>query len=324
MLTKRRIIAAKIETTEGTAESLANADGGIIVFDPKVDVDIKMVERNTVQASLSRLAKIAGAQMAKITFRAEIKGPGSTYSASNVPALGKYLRACGFYEVVDTTGGSEKVTYKPASPGSTYSGSTSPVAPSLTISCYQDGVIKTIRGARGNVKFSGKAGEPFYADFEFTGVWNGLSDGALLAPTYESTIPPVFVSATFTVDSYAAILQGIELDMANTVALRNSVNTAEGYLSAIITGRDPGGKFDPEMVIAATYDWFTKWKTSGAEGAMNIGNLGSTQYNRYKITAPKVTYTKISEADREGVDVADISFQLAQNSADDEIVIEFS
>lgn len=324
MLTKRRIVAAKIETTEGTAETLANADCGVLAMDPKVDTDIKMVERNVAQASLSRLARLAGSQMAKMSFRAELKGAGSAYSASNVPALGKYLRACGFYEVVDITGGSEKATYKPASPGSTYSGSSSPVAPTLTISCYEDGVIKTIRGARGTVKFSGKAGEPIYADFEFTGVWNGLTDGAFLTPTYESTIPPIFLSASFTIDSYAAIIQGFDIDMANAVALRSDANKAEGYFSAVITGRDPNGKIDPEMVLAATYDFFTKWKTSGAEGAINIGYIGSTQYNKYKITAPKAVYTKVSDADREGLAVADLSFQLAQNSGDDEVVIEFA
>ncbi|KAA0250624.1 MAG: hypothetical protein DWB56_06720 [Candidatus Jettenia sp.] len=304
---------AKIESVEGTAETLANADGGILAIDPKVDVDIKMHARNPVMATLSRLADVAGAQLARLTFKVEIKGPGAAYSASVVPALAKYLRACGFAETLDVTPGSEKATYKPASTG----------APCLTIGCYEDGVIKQLVGARGNVKFTGKAGEPVFAEFDFLGVWGGLTDGAMLTPTYESTIPPVFLSASFTIAAYSAILAGIDIDMANTLHLRNDVNKPAGYLSTVITNRDPNGKFDPEMALVATHDWYGRWK-GGTTGALSLGNIGSTQYNRYKITAPKVVYRKVSDAEREGVVVADTAFQLAMNTGDDEVVLEFS
>ena len=74
MLTKRRVIAAKIEAVEGTGEALTAADGGILVIDPKVETDIKMSPRNPVMATLSKLADTVGSQLAKITFKVELKG----------------------------------------------------------------------------------------------------------------------------------------------------------------------------------------------------------------------------------------------------------
>ena len=45
MLTKRRQIAAKIESVEGTAETLAAADATLLVFNPSVGLPFEMAER---------------------------------------------------------------------------------------------------------------------------------------------------------------------------------------------------------------------------------------------------------------------------------------
>ena len=68
MLTKRRVVAAKAESTEGTAETLTTAEGGILAIDPKVDVDIAMHERNPAKASLGKFAALAGSRKASISF----------------------------------------------------------------------------------------------------------------------------------------------------------------------------------------------------------------------------------------------------------------
>jgi len=162
-----------------------------------------------------------------------------------------------------------------------------------------------------------------HAEFDFLGVWDGVTDGALLAPTYEGTLPPAFLSGSFSVASYSAVIAGVSLDLGNTLTLRQSVNKAAGYVSCVITGRDPNGTMDPEMTLVATHDWYGRWK-AGTTGALNIGPVGATQYNKFTITAPKVLYQKVSDAEREGLAVADTAFQLAMNTGDDELVLEFS
>lgn len=310
--------AGALICSEDITTLLVAADSKILPFDLKVSPDIKMNKRNPVMASLSKLASIPGSQLSAVSFRVEIKGAGAAYSASVSPAVAPFIRACGCAETIVTTGGAETATYKPTS--------TKSLIPALMIDVFEDGAVKRMYGARGNVKFTGKAGEPIYAEFEFTGVWNGRVDGAMLTTTPESTVPPVFLSGNFSIASFAAVIQSFEIDMTNTIALKVDPNIVTGYREAIITDREqPAGKFDPEDTTVALQDWYGKWK-AGTSGALNIGNVGSTQYNRFKITAPKVVYAKLADADREKVAVVDASFELAKNSdaGDDELVIEFS
>ncbi len=312
MLTRRRVIAAKIEAVEGTAEVITVADAGILAIDPKFDADFKMNERNNQTNSLSPLPPVPGARSGKVTFKAELKGAGAAYAAAVKPVLGTYLRACGFAETVDVTAGSEKVTYLPASTG----------VPALTIWVFEDGIIKKLRGCRGNVKFSGKMGEIQFAEFDFTGVYDGTVDGAMIAPAFEATIPPALLGATMTVDAYPGVIESWSIDMGNTIQLRSSASAVDGYLSAMITGRKPTGKIDPEMTDVATYDWMGKWK-GGTPAALAIGPVGTANYNRFTLTAPKAVYTKIGEGDRTGIQTADTDFLLALNAGDDEIKLEF-
>lgn len=313
MLTRRKIIVAKIESVEGTGENLVVGDAGILAIDPKFEVDFKMHERNNQLNSLSPLVPIPGARSAKISFRAEVKGAGIAYTNLIKPALSPYLRACGFAETVVTTSGSESVTYLPASSG----------VPSLTIWVYIDGVIKKARGCRGNVKFSGKLGEPVFAEFNFEGVFTEVIDGAMLSPTFEATVPPVVLGNTLTLDSYAMIAESISFDMGNTLALRTSMSAPDGYLSANITDRKPTGQLDPEMVTVATYDFFGKWK-AGNPAALTFGPIGPLNaYNKFTITAPRMVYTSVGEGDRQGDLIADLSFMLCRNTGDDEFKLEF-
>ena len=312
MLTKRRVVAAKVESTEGTAETLTTAEGGILAIDPKVDVDIAMHERDNAKASLGKFASLAGSRKASISFKVEVKGAGSAYSSSNLPALDVYLMACGGSQTLVVTSGSETVTYAPASTG----------VSSITIGCYEDGVLKMIKGARGTCRITMKQGEPVMMEFEFFGVHVAPTDVTLLAPTYESTIPPIFRSASFTIASYAAVMSAINIDLGNSFHLRESVNTAEGFLSNVITGRNPVGDMDPEMVLVATHDWYGLW-LAGTTGALTIGSIGATQYNKFTITAPKLLATKVSDDDAEGQVIAGQTFQLAESSGDDEWSILF-
>lgn len=313
MLTRRRVLAAKIEAAEGTAEALTSADGGILVYDVLGLPEIEQVERNPLTSSLSKFANVMGKQSGKITFKAELKGTGSAYSAINKPFLSPYLRACGFAETVDVTIGAEKVTYDPASSG----------APSLTMGFYDDGMIYKYKGCRGSVKFSAQTGGIVMADFEFQGVLDSIIDGALLAPTYESVTPPNCLGVPVTLDAYAAVINSFNIEPGIKVALRSDISQASGYRSALITDRKMTGKIDPEKVLVAAYDIHGKQKT-GALIALTIGPIGSTQYNKVTFTAPKAQITAVGNGEREGITVADLTLKFNRNTGDDEIRLVYS
>ncbi|WP_298434582.1 hypothetical protein [Geobacter sp.] len=312
MLTKRRVVVAKIETVEGTPEALVAGDGGIIAIDAKWTPDIKMLSRAAAIPTLSKLQDIPGLALSRIQFKTELMGRTAAFAAGNLPYVSPFLRACGFAETLVTTPSAETVTYAPASTG----------LPSLTIGLYSDGVIKKIAGARGTVKFTGNVGEQIWAEFDFLGAYIAPVAGAMLSPTFPSHLPPRLTGANFTVGAFSPTLKSFEIDMGNKLAPRENMNSASGYKSFMLSDRDPRGKFDPEMEAIATHDWYGRW-LAGTSGALNIGAIGSAQYNKVQITAPKLAYVKVAEGDREGIELANTDFQLAMNTGDDEISIEF-
>lgn len=310
LLTRRRILAAAIESAEGTAEAITVADAGILAFDVKFDPDVKIYKRNATLATLSILPSIPGQRAGRVKFKAELKGNGASYAANAKPAIGKFLQGCGFGETIVA---GTSVTYAPASSS----------LKTLTMWVYEDGIVKKLKGCRGTVKFTGKTGEPFIAEFDFLGVYDAVADLTMVSPTYESTIPPVLLGNSFTVDSYAAIINSISIDMSNQLELRDNMSAAAGYASALITGRTPNGSIDPEMTTVATYDWHAKL-LAGTPVALTTGIIGATQYNRYTVTAPKLCYTGVGEGERKGLVTGDIMFDLAMNTGDDEISIAFT
>jgi len=307
LLEARTQLAAKVESIEGTAETLAGSNA-ILVANPKFTPNIAMGERNNVSSSLSPWSPIPGVRSAKIEFDVELKGSGT---AGTAPALGTLLKGCGFGE---TVANGVSVTYAPASSGIS----------SLTMALYQDGIIKKIWGARGNVSLKLDDGAPGWLHFEFTGADFSVTDGAMLSSgvSYEATKPPAFLSASLTVDSYAALIGAMEINMNNNIALRKDVNTSGGHKSAVITSRKPSMTMDPEAVLVATYDFYAKLR-SGNEGALTLALTGAAG-NICTITAPKVQYTGLSDDAKEGIKNYGITCQLNRSSGDDEISIVFT
>lgn len=309
MLTKRAVIAAKLEGTEGTAETLAAADADVLVFEPSFSPTITMNERTETHDSLSPFAHVAGSRMATIAFSVNLRGSGA---AGTAPKIGKLLKACRLGETIVA---STSVTYAPISVS----------IPSLTMALYRDGVKKQIRGARGNVTYSGKAGEPGILNFSFQGVYDGVSDVSLLTGTgIETTNLPVLLSAAFTIASFAAKISSISIDMGNKLAMRADINKAEGYFSCMITGGSPKGNFDPEEELVSAHDWYGKFK-AGTSGALTFQHNGGAG-NICTISAPVVQYTGVAESSRDDIAALGVDFALARSAAagNDEISVAFT
>lgn len=308
MLTQRRVIAAKVEATEGTAETLTASEAGILVFAPKMDPDIAQYKRDPARVTLTQLPSVPGKRSGKLVFSVELKGSGTAGTAP--PILGVLLKGCGYSETVVV---STSVTYKPASAS----------VPSLTLGCYEDGVIKKLWGARGNVKITAKAGDVVMFDFEFTGADFSVTDGALLAPTYDAVVPKPFLSAAFAVGGYSAIIGKMDIDTGNQVTLRESANSGSGNLSAMIMNREPKGSIDPEMVLVATHDFFGKWRDGSTVTMSTV--IGATAGNICTITGPALQYSKVSDTDKGGIAGLGLDFNLTiGTTGDDELVIAFT
>lgn len=306
LMTQNAVVALKAESVEGTAETLTAAEA-ILVYNPVFTPGIERHERYPVRGDLSTMNRISGRRQATLSFSVEIKGSGA---AGTPPEFGPALLGCKMEQTIDV---GVSVAYAPCSSGDD----------SYTLALYEDGVCYTLWGARGTFTIDLNAGQAGMINFTFTGADFSVTDATLLSGmSYDSTVPPAFLSASLAVHGYSAICEALSLDIGNEVALRGSVNTGSGYLSAFIPKRMPKGSLDPEMVLVATEDFFGEWR-SGTEGALTA-TIGATAGNICTITAPKLAYREVSLADRNSIRTLGINFDLNGNSGDDELVLTFT
>ena len=304
-------VGLKVEVTEGTKIALVAGDF-ITAHNAQFTPDIKMAEMKSATGTMSKAPNRPGFRSGKISFDAYLRGG---TGAGVAPELGVALQACGLEQgIVLTT----SVTYTPAPQAIT--------PPSVTVEIRRDGKISRIWGARGTMKFKAQAGDAALYSFEFTGCdWEEI-DGALMAGVVYTTIPEIMLqAATLTLDASSTNLNlsGVDIDLGTTVTLRQSVNASSGYTSAMITDRNPTLSFDPEAVLVAEIDFLGKWK-SGATVAFSTGPLGTGAGQVCTITAPKLQYQGISEADRDSLATLAINGKLCKNAGDDELSIAFT
>ena len=111
MIWRKAQIAAALEGTEGTAETLDAGDAKIKAENISLTYDFPFYSReNTVSASMSKFTgTFAGPRTGTLSFDVVIAGSGTLDTA---PGFGVLLQACGFDEVVT---GSTSVAYTPES-----------------------------------------------------------------------------------------------------------------------------------------------------------------------------------------------------------------
>lgn len=315
MLSNREVITVKIETTYNTDSVPTGSANAVLVEDPSWSLEgLRMIARNPVTAGIDTHQHLFAGTLRQVTFNMEVKGAGAAYSASVQPEMDPLLRACGLGSTIVTTGGSESVTYAPVSTGHE----------SVTIYYYQDGLLNILTGCRGNASFTFNVsdGRGMVA-FTMTGHSASTTDVAIATPTYDSTLPPPILNGSFTVDGYGAIIDGLAFDLSNTISTPPDLNATDGYSEVYITKRDVNGSFSPERVLVAT-EAFEANLRSGASMALTTGAIGSTQYNKYTVAMPVISYRNISPGDRDGLGIFDTPFGAAASSGDDEFSILFN
>lgn len=301
LLKKIRTLAAKVETTIGTAESLTGAEGVFNAYNVMIQATIPVEERES-QGNFGRIGGVPGARTGVATFRTDLG-----YDGTTVPNWATVLLpACGW---VNATG-----TFTPRSeaPGSNVK--------TLTIGCFMNGVYKKISGAVGTFNMVFPSGRRAYIDWTFTGILNAPTDTAMISPTYPTDTPLRAGSMTTTYDSVAFCFESLSIDAGNQVVMRECSTNVSGYASGIITDRYPKITANPESVLVATQDRFGQW-LAGSEASLSIA-IGSA----ITITAPKAQVINLQEGDRNRVVIDEIEWAANKNgtTADQELSIVFS
>jgi hypothetical protein len=303
LLSRRRILAAAIETNPGEAETLDAADCTMHVFDPKITPDIASEERPG-QGSLSPLAAVPGALGGTATFQTEIYG-----GETDPPWASVLLPACGYP--------GDGHVYSPLSeaPGTNVK--------TLTLGLYQDGRLFSLRGAVGTAVFRFPAGRPVRVEWTFKGIWVAPSDVALPEPTWASVSPLRFVSSGLAIGSWTPTIAELTIDLGNEVTLREDSRETGGYAYAVITGRRVRGTLSPEADLVDDKDVYGDW-LARLEEALSIDLTDGAHGVSFDM--PKFQIVKADAGDRGGVLIDAIEFQAnrSADAGDDELVITVS
>lgn len=306
LLKRRRVMAAKVETTIGTAESLTGAEGAYNAYDLMIQATIP-VDQREAQGSFNYLSGVPGARMGKATFKTDMGWDGT----ATLPTWATVLMAgCGY---VNSSG---TITPRSEAPGSNVK--------TLTIGGYVDGLFKSIAGSVGNFKIVCPSGKQCLIEWEFTGVWQGPTDVALIAPTYPTALPIRYSTATTTFNSVAMCVQQFTFDAGNEVILRECASTAAGYISGLVVNRYPKANANPESVLVATQDRFGIW-LAPTEAALSV-TLDTPTNSSLVITAPKAQITNLQEGERNKLVTDEVEWMFNKNgaTADQEVSLVFT
>ena len=233
LLTNQHVLAAKIEGTSGTAESLTAAEAAHNIMNMVFTPDIGFNKRRG-QSNFSNLPGTTGVRKAKLSFDTDLVG--STANGTDPAWATTFMAASGWL-------GTSNV-WKP----STLDPST------LTMGLYQDGRVYKMVGAKGSMRIDLKAGEAGIVHFDFEGVLAADTDVALLAPTYPAVLPPRWASSTCTIGALTPLASMTTFNFTNTLFVAQNPANASGASRAYIVDRVFEMTADPEASLVATYD----------------------------------------------------------------------
>jgi len=295
LLTRKRVLAAAIEATAGTAETLDASDAAFNVFDAEITPSITMTPRPK-QGGFGNLESLTEGYACNISFKTEISGDGAggapAYAAALFPACGWVATGSTYAPVSEAPGGNVKTA---------------------TIGIYKDGRLERARGCVGTFKIVAPTGKVAMIEWSFTGIWMPVTDAALLAPTYPSTLPLRGANATFSFQGYSPCIENFEVDAGNTIILRECATETDesGYKTGLITDRTITGTINPESALVATKDNFGAW-LDHTEGSLTYSLTDGT--DTVAITSSAAQITNIQPADRGGNQVDTISFQCNEDT----------
>lgn len=296
LLTRKKVIKVILEAEKGT--KLAGTQA-IMVFDLAINPNAPYEERKGT--GLYRGHKetgVLGERSGTCNFSVELRADTAAMEAG----LAILLQACGLKQTV-------QVYQVHSVPGDDKC---------ISIDVWEDGVKKGLAGAMGNVTFEGEAGKKMMCNFEFTGIWQAPIDEAL--PAFAPAVYPAIKlqGGTFTLGGESIKVGKFSLNMGNNVVMRGDVDGVGGIAHFAITDIDPVVSMDPEADLVAGYDFMGVW-LAGTEAAVSLAVTDGT--NTATFVLAKVQTRELSQGDRDGIQIYELTGQCNHDSGDDSVVL---
>lgn len=301
--TRRRVLAAKAEATPGTAETVDATNAKIMTYGLTMQSTAEVEQREADGAAAGSYTGVRGPQPGTCSFEVDVRGKGATGLPDWASVL---LPACRMSLSTATFSPQEAL----ASAGT------------VTLVCYEDGLIKTLHGAMGTWKLKAAAGKIGKIEFNFQGIFSvAVADGSILSPTHETAIPPIVGSGACTFGGITPLMSSLEIDYANSLVTRPAPN-ARGIVHAVAIRGVPKFSMDPEAVLVATQAPFADM-FAGTTRALSVV-IGSAAQNTVTFSIPYGQLTSVNEGDRNGLVTHAVQGFAAKSTGSDEITIVFS
>ena len=301
LLRRTKILAAKIETTAGAAETLAASDATFNVFNANIQPGIQMAQRER-QGSFAMLQAIPGQYVGTATFQTDIEWDGS----ATEPAWAEtFLPACGWVK----SGG----TYSPSieTPGTNVK--------TLTIGTYVtagsgDALYKELRGCVGNFNIVCPTGQRAYIDWTFQGAWTGASDETQLSPTHTTAAITRYATATTQFNSNDLCVSQIAYNSGNVITAKECATTVAGIDYFLITSRQPTATADPESDLVANADHYGGLLAE-TQAELTTTMTCGTGDDTLELEFKSAQIQNIQEGDRGGMVTDQLTFQANYNAS---------
>lgn len=307
----KRIAAMALESTSGTAATVANSDFNIhlrgITFDPEVE----MFVRDFASGRHSQQSAIPGKRKASFEVIHDLR---CGAAAGTAPLARKLFLSAGATETIVS---STSVAYTPLATKDEGDSVTS-TWKIMETPTSGNALIYTIKGAMANgIIGLDELGNPLYLKCMYTGAFVSIADGTLLTLTSPDTSVPVgSLAATITHASTAQKIGKFELDFGNDIQMDYDPSDSTGYKAAYIAARKPKLSINPKAELVATDAHYTRW-VAGTEAAFSFATATSGGL-KWTVAAPKAQLITNKVGDRNGAIIWDQQYDLHESTGNDE------
>lgn len=190
------------------------------------------------------------------------------------------------------------------------------------IQMHRDGVRYIARRCRGSLSFDWQAGKFSAVTLQLKSLYERPSDQTLPNAAFSELLPPVAGNAGLVVGDYpegAGTVEKLSFQLGNDVQPVPDMNSPDGRNSFRIVRRSPTGSVDPDVTELAQFDPFEDWEKGELQTI--YASLGSEPGNTISVLIGGCQYTGITDRERAGLDVYDLSFRATGN--DDEFYLFF-
>ena len=309
-------ILAKNESTYGTDVTPTEGANAILVSNCSITPFVaNNVDRDLIRPYFGGSEQLAGANYVELSFDVELAGAGAAGAAA---PYGPLLKACGFAE---TLSASVRAEYNLVTP----------VADSVSIYYFSDGVRHKALGCRGSVSINMGVGQRPLLSFKFTGLYGGVAAANPSALTLSGFKTPLVINEANTGDvtlgaTYTAATptltggtghpsQGLTIDLNNAV---NYTPLLGGEI-VDVTNRAPTGSVTLDLTAANEVTFMSNVlaNTTQSMGLMH----GTSAGYKVMVFAPAVQLINPKKVDVNGKLMIGFDVRFMPSSGNDEIKI---